>query len=92
MTKDLLEQYPDICGELRDLEQSGRFPKRRAELARQKAEIEAFVEGIRDSRLRRIVMLRALEGLSWQQVAGKMGYRVSISAARKLYSRMIKKF
>lgn len=90
MTKDLLEQYPDICGELRDLELSGRFPKRRAELARQKAAIEAFVEGIGDSRLRRIVMLRALEGLSWQRVAAKMGWKYSIDNLKMKYHRSIK--
>ncbi len=92
MTKDLLEQYPDICGELMDLEKSGRFPKRREKLSRQKAQIEAFVDSIEDSRVRRIVTLRAMEGLTWQQVAGRMGYRVSLSNARRLYSEEVKKF
>lgn len=92
MTKDLLEQYPDICDELKDLESNGLFPQWRQKLTRQKAEIEAFVESIEDSRVRHIVMLRALDGLTWQQVAGKMGHRISIGHARKLYSESIKKF
>lgn len=92
MTKELLEQYPYICGELKDLECNGLFPQRRQKLAMQKSEIEAFVDSIEDSRVRRIVTLRAMEGLTWQQVAGKMGYRISIGHARKLYSESTKNF
>ncbi len=92
MTKNLLEQYPHICGELKDLEQKNRFPKRREKLQQQKAQIEAFVDAIEDSRVRRIVSLRALEGLSWQQVAGKMGYAISEQNARKIYSKKVKNF
>lgn len=61
MTKELLEQYPYICGELKDLECNGLFPQRRQKLAMQKSEIEAFVDSIEDSRVRRIITLRALE-------------------------------
>lgn len=92
MTKELLEQYPYICGELRDLERSGLFPKRLEKLQQQKAEIESFVDSIEGSRVRRIVTLRALEGLTWQQVAAKMGYSVSELNARQIYRRITKNF
>ena len=90
MTKDLLKRYPYICGELKEMDAKKLFPKRREKLQRQKAEIEAFVDSIEDSRERRIVTLRVIEGLTWQQVVGKMGYRISSSYARTLYSDTVK--
>ena len=92
MTKDLLKRYPYICGELKEMDAKKLFPKRREKLQRQKADFEAFVDSIEDSRARRIVTLRVLEGLPWQQVVGKMGYAVSEVNARKIYSEEIKKF
>ncbi len=92
MTKDLLKRYPYICGELKELEAKNLFSKRRETLERQKAEIEAFVDSIEDSRARRIVTLRAMEGLTWQQVAGKMGYAISEQNARQIYRRTVKKY
>ncbi len=114
MTKELLEQYPDICGELRDLDRlvtdtvSGSLPEppfiqrtvsvrgvpyteRRARLEKQKAEIETFVESLPEAGLRRIVTYRALEGLTWNQVAAKMGHRVSVSAVKLKYYRFFEK-
>lgn len=85
MTKDMLGQYQDKCAEIKVLSRNGLYPKRREDLERQKAEIEAFVDGIEDSRLRSIVILRVLEGLTWQQVAGRMGYGISTNNARKIY-------
>lgn len=113
MTKELLEQYPDICGELCDLDRlvtdtvSGCLPEppytrrtisvrgipytaRRAKLERQKAEIEDFVESLPESGLRRIVMLRAVEGLPWVQVAARMGHRYSVESVRKKYEKIFK--
>lgn len=114
MTKELLEQYPDICGELKDLDNivtdsvSGSSPEppyvkhtvsvrgvpytgRRVKLERQKAEIEAFVEGISSAGLRRIVTYRALQGLSWGQVAAKMGRKYSEGGVKMKYYRFIEK-
>lgn len=114
MDKALLEQYPDICAEIKDLDRmvadtvSGSLPEppyvqhtvsvrgipyteRRARLEKQKAEIEAFVESLPESRLRRIVTYRAMEGLTWNQVAAKMGYRISVSAIKLKYYRFFEK-
>ena len=110
MTKELLEQYPNICGELKDLDSmvtdsvSGSSPdppfvqhtvsirgvpltERRLRLERQKAEIERFVEDIQDAGLRRIITYRALRGLTWGQVAAKMGWRYSEAGVKKRYQR-----
>lgn len=114
MTKELLEQYPDICGELKDLDSivtdsvSGSSPEppyvkhtvsvhgvpyteRRVKLERQKAEIEAFVGGIQSAGLRRIVTYRALQGLSWGQVAAKMGHRYTENSVKKKYRNLFPK-
>lgn len=114
MTKELIEQYPDICAEIKDLNQlvtdtvSGSSPEppyikgavsvqgvpfteRRARLERQKAEIEAFVDSLPDSGLRRIVALRAIEGLPWAQVAARMGHRYSENSIKKKYLNIFSK-
>ena len=120
MTKDLLDQYPDICRELEDVERklqepvsdtvSGSgpdFPYRqhtvfirgippglaaqRDMLARQKAEVEGFIRSLPNSRLRRIVDLRAVQGLGWGQVAAKIGHRVSADAIKHQYYRIFEK-
>ena len=119
MTKELLEQYPDICAEIKELEQRMREPvtdtvsgssedypytqhpvsikgivptlaEQLDRLRKQKADIEAFVAKLPTSRQRRIVTMRALKGLSWEQVAAKMGNRYSAEGAKKKYYRVFR--
>lgn len=114
MTKELLEQYPDICAEIKELEEqlrrgvsdtvsasSAEYPytqhtvtiqgtppelhARLEGLKKQKAEIEAFVAGLPNSRQRRVVTYRALRGYSWAAVAAKIGS--SIEGIKKQYQR-----
>lgn len=92
MTRELLEQYPDICLELRTLEKNGLFPDRLEALRRQKAAVEDFVNALPEPRQRLVVTLRALEGLSWQQVAGRVGHKYSEGALKMIYKRATKKF
>ena len=120
MTKDLLEQYPDICAELKEVERklhepvsdtvssSGSdFPytqhtvsirgvppeliAQRDLLARQKAEIEGFIQKLPNSKLRRIVNFRVIRGMSWEQVAAKMGHRETAWGVRNRYYRIFEK-
>lgn len=120
MTKELLEQYPDICEEIRELEEQKRrgvsdtvsgsspeypynqhpitikgeppdFHVRLDRLKKQKAEIEAFVAGLPNSRQRRIVTYRALRGYSWASVAAKMGHKCSEDAVKHIYYRAVEK-
>lgn len=122
MTKELLEQYPDICAELADLERAARTPvgdvvsgsdsdypytqhpmtvrglppvspetRARIEaLKRQKTEIEQFVFTLPNAKVRRIVTLRAINGLSWKSVAAHMGHRYSEDGVRKKYGEIFK--
>ena len=116
MTKELLEQYPNICAELADLERAASTPVSDVvsgssdeypftkhsvtirglppeqgwvsirDLKDQKEEIERFVSKLPNSKLRRIVKLRAFEGNSWKDVAAKMGHKYSEDTVRKKYS------
>lgn len=116
MTKELLEQYPDICAEIEELEREnktvisdivrgssdefpftehpitvrGLGPQRYAEhiakLKAQKQEIEQFVFGIKSAWLRRVVMLRAFHGYSWDRVAAQMSKGGKASAINTLKS------
>ena len=117
MTKDLLEQYPDICRELEDVERKlhqpvsdtvsgsgSEFPFTqhtvsirgiqpelltvKARLQAQKEEIEVFIQGLPNSRLRRIVDYRVIQGMSWEQVAAKIGHRVSVYAVKRHYYKL----
>lgn len=110
MTKELLEQYPHICAELRDMDvqvtdtvsasaseppyvqhtvsiQGVPSSERRLKKEHQKAEIEAFVEGIEDAELRRIVTYRALQKMPWAQVAAKMGWGYTEAGVKMKYHR-----
>lgn len=92
MTKTLLEQYPDICGELEEIERQHIFTAQRARLLAKKHAIEDFVASLPESRQRRVVMLRAMQGLTWQQVAGKMGTRYSVQNVKRIYYDTLKKY
>lgn len=118
MTKELLEQYPDICAEIEELKakdnaavsdvvqaSADEFPfnlhsvtvqgfpnpkhvERIRELEVQKAEIEQFVFHLPNPTVRRIVMLRAWHGYSWDGVAAQMsknGKSLSAQTLKKKY-------
>lgn len=120
MTKDLLEQYPDICRELEDVERklhqpvsdtvSGSGPefpftqrtvtirgvqpiliKQKDRLQAQKEEIERFIQSLPNSKLRRIVDYRVVKGMSWEQVAAKMGHRETAWGVKSRYYRIFEK-
>ena len=64
---------------------------RRVRLARSKellAEIEMFLDGIEDARMRRLLSLRYVDGLEWRAVARRVyGAPVYEDAARKAVAR-----
>lgn len=119
MTKELLEQYPDLCAEIKEVEEQMRWgiaatvsesrteypytqhascvrgvppelSRRREELQRKKAEIEAFVASLPNSSLRRVVTYRAFQGMKWSTVAAKMGSRYSERMVKYLYYQAVK--
>lgn len=60
-------------------------------LQKKKAEIEDFMFGLPTSRQRRIVRFRIVDGLTWDQVAAKMGYRESAASCKMIYNRIFEK-
>lgn len=60
-------------------------------LLEKKNEIEQFIANIDDSHARRIVRLRFLEGMSWDQVACKVGGGNSEDSVRKYLDRYLEK-
>ena len=54
-------------------------------------DVEEFIASIEDSRVRRIINLRFVEGLSWNQVADKIGGGNTDDSVRKVYERFMKK-
>ena len=113
MTKELLEQYPDICAEIEELKAKDsaavsdvvqasadefpfnlhsvtvqRYTEQIERLKAQKTEIEQFVFHLPNPTVRRIVMLRAWHGYSWDGVAAqisKNGKSLSAQTLKKKY-------
>lgn len=88
MTKDLIEQYPDICGELHDIEKTGRSDYI---LSSEKAEIEAFAAAL-PYRKRKLVHAVMKHGTRWDVIRREIGSHKSADAVRKEYERIFKKF
>lgn len=55
-------------------------------------EIEELVESLPHSRERLIARYRIFDGLSWKEIAGKMGLRYTEDNVRVIFSRILKKF
>lgn len=54
------------------------------------AKTEERIESVKDSRMRRILMMRYLDELSWVQVAHKMGGKATADSCRKQVERFWK--
>lgn len=54
-------------------------------------EVEKFIASVSDSRIRRIINLRFLEDMSWNQVAGRIGGGNTEDSVRKAYKRYVEK-
>lgn len=48
-------------------------------------EVEEFIAGIKDSHIRRIINLRVIDGLSWGEVAAKIGGNTEDSVKKAFY-------
>ena len=60
------------------------------DLNRKTNEIEEFIAHVPDSRIRRIINLRFVEGLTWNQVADRIGGGNTDESVKKMYQRYIK--
>ena len=54
-------------------------------------EIEKFLSSISDSFVRRIVMLRVVDRLTWNEVADKIGGGNTENSVKKIYQRCLSK-
>ncbi len=52
--------------------------KRLADLQRKRAAIEAFIAGIEDMEIAKIVQMRFLELLSWREIGDRLGYDYTV--------------
>lgn len=59
-------------------------------VASQIIEVEKFICSIKDSHTRRIVELRVVEGLSWKEVADKIGGGNTENGVKQIYSRLFR--
>lgn len=62
------------------------------ELQRQKAEIEAVIYAISEETDQAVISMRVLGRLSWNEIAGKLGYRYTVEGLKKIYQRAMKKY
>lgn len=65
---------------------------KKAELEQLKNEIESFIDGINDSRIRRIIEFKYIKGYSWQMIARIMDENKTSDAYRKSLKNYLKKF
>lgn len=85
-----LKHPMSIYGVQIDDELQARRRKLVAKLKEQEAGIEEFIESLPRSRERRIVRYRVIDGMSWNEVAAKMGHRYSEDGVRMIFGRVTK--
>ena len=54
-------------------------------LYRDKAEIELYIESVEDDTIRAIMRYRIKQGMSWDQVAARMGYHYTVDTVKYRY-------
>lgn len=62
-----------------------------AKLLEQTAEVEQYIRTIEDSRMRRIIQYRVIDGLSWYEVADRIGGKATSESCRKYFERFLEK-
>ena len=60
------------------------------EIEQKKNDVETFIAGIEDSRMRRIVSMRFMENLSWNQVADRIGGGNTEGSVKMAFQRFMK--
>ncbi len=61
------------------------------DLLKKTNEVEEFIASIDDSRMRRIINLRLIEGLSWNKVADRIGGNNTEDSIRMAFNRFMEK-
>lgn len=80
--------YPDYAYQKAQLSNSlMRMQLKQEQLLELTGEVEQFIDGIPDSRTRRIFRYRYLDSLSWVQVAHRMGINITDEGCRSTHDR-----
>lgn len=79
------------CGQMGEKDPLEELRRRLERLLQAKARIERFVNSLPSFRDRRIVRLKALQGLCWNEVARMAGGELSPEAARSIYRRALRR-
>lgn len=66
-----------------------KMQRRVDDLMELREEILEFVEGIDDSLLRQVIILRHVNGLSWEQVAAEIGSGTTWNSLRMMHDRFL---
>lgn len=53
--------------------------------------VEEYINSIEDSRMRRIIQYRIIDGLSWYEVADRMGGKATSDSCRMYFERFLEK-
>ena len=53
-------------------------------------DVQVFINGIEDSHIRRIVSMRYIDGMTWRQIAARIGGGNSEDAVRKTVERFLR--
>ena len=64
---------------------------KKIQLERQRSEIENFLDSVQDSKIRRIIRLKYIEGKTWPQIARKTDKHISGDSVRKIVERFLEK-
>lgn len=54
-------------------------------------EINGYIDNIPDSLTRQVISLKYVNGMTWEQVAASIGYKVTPESARKISERFLEK-
>lgn len=68
-----------------------RLEQRKAVCQRELEQIENFVYQVEDSLIRQLLTYRYLQGLKWNEIAGKMGCGYTVDGLRMTLERFLKK-
>ena len=78
-----------LAAEIADMRKN--IAAKQAELEQGEVEIRNFIQSIPDNYLRALFMLRYLSGLTWNEIAVKMGGQNTASAVKKMCYRYLAK-
>lgn len=68
-----------------------RLSKTESELLERLSDVEGYIAGIPDSQLRRVIRLRVIDKLTWQQVAQQIGGDNTADGVRMMFNRFFEK-